>query len=114
VKEIGDCFPYLDRHLAEAARALIAIHDGVAQLHAAGFTFPSESQLRLGIAAIIQTWAHGLPKHFHNELRDGLRFLAPHERKTGVQYWAQIQASLSNQIGQHLGKPEVAREKENA
>jgi hypothetical protein len=105
-RELGECFPYLDRKLAEAANALIAINDGVAKLHAAGFQFPSDSQLRLNICAIIETWAMRLPKHFHNQLRDGVRFLAPHERKTAVEYWAQIQASLDNQINQRLDKTE--------
>src|ERR1700730_10430449 len=35
VKELGDCFPYLDRKLAEAANALVAINDGVQKLHQA-------------------------------------------------------------------------------
>src|SRR5205823_1125685 len=37
VHETGKCFGYLDRHLTEAARALIAINDGFAQLRQAGF-----------------------------------------------------------------------------
>jgi hypothetical protein len=49
-RELGECFPYLDRHLAEAARALIAIHDGIAKLHQAGFQFPSDNQ--------VQAWHH--------------------------------------------------------
>jgi hypothetical protein len=100
--------------LAEAARALIAINDGIVKLHQAGFQFPSDSQLRLGVAAIIQTWAHRLPRSWHDQLRDGLRFLAPHERKTAVEYWSQIQASIDNQILQRLGKPEAARVREDA
>jgi hypothetical protein len=35
-----------------------------------------------------------------------MRFLAPHERKTAVEYWAQLQASLDNQITQRLGEKE--------
>jgi hypothetical protein len=106
VGEVGECFPYLGHHLEEAARALIAINDGSAKLHAAGFAFPSDQQLRLGIAAIIQTWAHSLPRSWHQELRDGLRFLAPHERKTAVSYWAQIEASIDRQITERLGEAE--------
>jgi hypothetical protein len=114
VCELGEVFPYLDRKLAEAANALIAIDDGIAKLHQAGFQFPSDSQLRLNICAIIETWAMRLPKHFHNQLRDGVRFLAPHERKTGVQYWAQIQASIDNQITQRLDKTEQSKKERAA
>jgi hypothetical protein len=106
VKELGACFPYLDRKLAEAANALIAINDGIAKLHQAGFAFPSDSQLRLGVAAIIQTWAHRLPRSWHDQLRDGFEFLAPGRRQTAVEYWAQIQASIDNQINQRLDKTE--------
>jgi hypothetical protein len=104
--ELGKVFPYLDRKLEEAANALIAINNGVAQLHAAGFQFPSDNQLRLNICAIIETWAMRLPKQFHNQLRDGVRFLAPHERKTAVEYWAQLHAGIDNQISQRLGEAE--------
>jgi tetratricopeptide (TPR) repeat protein len=114
VKELGECFPYLDRKLAEAANALIAINDGIARLHAAGFAFPTDAQARLGITAIIQTWAHRLPRSWHDQLRDGFEFLAPGRRQTAVEYWAQIQASLDNQITQRLGKTESARVKEEA
>ena len=114
VKELGDCFPYLDRKLAEAANALIAINDGIQKLHGLGFASPTDNQARLNICAIIETWAMRLPKHFHNQLRDGVRFLAPHERKTGVQYWTAIELSLQNQIAQRLGKTEPARVKEEA
>jgi hypothetical protein len=114
VKELGECFPYLDRKLEEAANALIAINDGIQKLHGLGFASPTDNQARLNICAIIETWAMRLPKHFHNQLRDGVRFLAPHERKTGVQYWTAIELSLQNQIAQRLGKTEPARVKEEA
>jgi hypothetical protein len=106
VCELAECFPYLDRKLAEAANALIAINDGIAKLHQAGFAFPSDSQLRLGVAAIIQSWAHRLPRSWHDQLRDGFEFLAPGRRQTAVEYWGQIQASIDNQITQRLGEAE--------
>jgi hypothetical protein len=96
--ELGECFPYLDRKLAEAANALIAIHDGFAKLHAAGFSFPSDNQARIGLAEVIETWAHQLPRSLHNQLRDGVRFLQPRMRKTAVQYWTAIEATLNNSI----------------
>jgi hypothetical protein len=110
VKELAECFPYLDRKLAEAANALTAINDGVAQLHAAGFQFPSDSQLRLGVAAILQTWAHRLPRSWHDQLRDGFEFLAPGRRQTAVGYWKAIEPSLQNAIGQRLGEAERTTE----
>jgi hypothetical protein len=106
VRELGEVFPYLDRKLAEAANALIAINDGIAKLHQAGFAFPSDSQLRLGVAAIIQTWAHRLPRSWHDQLRDGFEFLAPGRRQTAVGYWKAIEPSLQNAIGQRLGEAE--------
>jgi hypothetical protein len=114
VAELGECFPYLDRHLTEAARALIAIHDGIAKLHQAGFAFPSESQLRLGLTTVLQSWAHGLPRSLHDQLRDGFEFLAPGRRQTASEYWAAISPSLDNQITQRLGKTESARVREDA
>jgi len=110
--ELAECFPYLDRHLTEAARALVAIHDGIAKLHAAGFAFPSDAQLRLGLTTVLQSWAHGLPRSLHDHLRDGFEFLAPGRRQSASEYWAAISPSLNNQITQRL--PEAAREKENA
>jgi hypothetical protein len=106
ISELGACFPYLARKLEEAANALIAIDGGFADLRKLGFASPPTDMLRLNICAVLQTWAMRLPKHIHNELRDGFRFLAPHERKTAVQYWAQVQASLDNQINQRLDKTE--------
>jgi hypothetical protein len=105
VSELAEVFPYLDKKLAEAARALIAINDGLQKLHQTGFPFPTDAQARLAVAQIIQTWAHSLPQHFHNDLRDGLRFLAPHERRTAVEYWRAIEVSLNNSIRQHTGEP---------
>jgi hypothetical protein len=105
VKELGECFPYLDRKLAEAANALIAIHDGVAQLHAAGFAFPSDNQVRINLAEVIETWAHSLPRSLHNQLRDGIRFLQPGTRKSAAQFWAAIEATLNNSISGAVDAP---------
>jgi hypothetical protein len=101
---------YLDKHLVEAARALIAIHDGIAKLHAAGFSFPSDAQLRLGITAVLQTWAHRLPRSLHDQLRDGFEFLAPGRRQTAVEYWRAIEVSLNNSIRQATGEAEQPTE----
>jgi hypothetical protein len=106
VREIGECFPYLDRKLAEAANALIAIHDGIAKLHGLGFAFPTDNQVRLGITAVIQTWAHRLPRSWHDQLRDGFEFLAPGRRQTAVEYWRAIELSLGNSVRQATGEAE--------
>jgi hypothetical protein len=98
VKELAEVFPFVDKHLALAARGLLAIHDGVAKLHAAGFAFPSDNQVRINLAEVIETWAHSLPRSLHNQLRDGVRFLPPGTRKSAAQYWAAIEATLNNSI----------------
>jgi hypothetical protein len=46
-----------------------------------------------------------LPKHFHNELRDGFRFLAPHERRTAEAYWSAVETSLQKAIAQAVDAP---------
>jgi hypothetical protein len=96
----------LDRKLAEAARTLTAINDGVQQLHQLGFAAPSDAQIRLAIVQIIQTWAHSIPRSWHDHLRDGLQFLAPHERRTATQYWDAVEPSLQNAIRQQAGEVE--------
>jgi hypothetical protein len=53
--ETGRCFEYLDKHLNEAVRSLIAIDNGFAQLRQSGFVI-SDTADRIGIAAIIQSW----------------------------------------------------------
>jgi hypothetical protein len=98
VKELAEVFPFVDKHLALAARGLLAIYDGVAKLHAAGFTFPSNDQVRINLAEVIETWAHSLPRSLHNQLRDGVRFLPPGTRKSASQFWAAIEATLNNSI----------------
>jgi hypothetical protein len=97
--ELGDCFPYLDKHLAEAANALVAIEKGFAQLRALDIG-PTDAQVRINVTRCIETWAHRLPRSWHEHLRDGLKFLAPHERRTFSEYGRAIEASLQNAIGQ--------------
>jgi hypothetical protein len=101
VDELGEVFPWLDEKLEEAARAFVAIDRGFAQLRQSGVG-PSDAQLRLGVASIIETWLHRLPQSWHNQLRDGVRFLAPGDRRSAVQYWTAIAASLNRQISSKL------------
>jgi hypothetical protein len=101
--ELSDAAVYLDKHLEAAAKALIAIERGVTELHELGFTSPSHTQLRLGVVQAIQSWAHKLPRSWHEHLRDGLAFLPPQERKTFTQYWSAVASSLGNAIRQRIG-----------
>jgi hypothetical protein len=110
VKELGEVFPYLDRKLEEAGNALIAINDGIAKLHELGIKHPDDRQLRLGVATILQSWAHRLPRSWHDQLRDGFEFLAPGRRQTAVGYWKAIEPSLQNTIRQATGEAERTTE----
>jgi hypothetical protein len=103
VAELSECFPYADRKLAEAATALLAIEKGFAQLRALGIG-PTDAQVRLGVMRALETWAQQLPRSWHDQLRDGLKFLAPHERRDFSTYWKAVEASLQNAIKQHLGE----------
>src|SRR5207247_1157070 len=105
VSELAEVFPYIDKHLMAALKGLLAIHDGIQKLHAAGVPFPTDIQFRQGVTEVIETWAQQLPRSWHNKLSDGLKFLAPHERKTAVQYWMRIEASLSNSISEAVNAP---------
>jgi hypothetical protein len=105
VHETGKCFDYLDRHLNEAARALIAIDTGFAQLRRAGVVI-SDTQDRIGITTIIQSWAHRIPRRWHEQLRDNFQFLAPGARRTAVEHWRAIQLSFDRQAA---GEPPAAK-----
>jgi hypothetical protein len=105
VDELSQVPAYIEKHLAEALRGLIAFEHGVAELHQKGVMFPTDVQLRLGMVAVLGTWLQQLPKMWFNELAGGVRFLAPAQRKTALSYWAQLEPSLRNAIGQR-GKPE--------
>jgi hypothetical protein len=97
--ELAEVFPYLDHKLAEAATALLALEKGFAQLRALGIG-PSDTQVRLNVTRGLEAWAHRLPRSWHEHLRDGLKFLAPHERQTFSQYGRAVEVSLRNAIGQ--------------
>jgi hypothetical protein len=105
-RELEAAFAYVDKHLAEAAKGLLAIEMGFKQLHAAGFSSPTDAMIRLNICAVIQSWAHRLPRSWHDQLRDGLEFLAPGRRQSAVEYWRAIEPSLQRAIRQQLGEPQ--------
>jgi len=98
--ELAEVFPYVDRKLAEAANGLIAIEKGFAQLRALGIG-PGDVQVRLNVTRALETWAQrGLSRSWFDHLRDGFKYLAPHERRTFSEYWRAVEASLQNAIGQ--------------
>jgi hypothetical protein len=105
VDELAEVFPYLDKNLNAALKALFAIDRGVTELHQKGVEFPTGVQLRLGIVAVLGTFLQQLPKTWWNEIAAGLRYRAPADRKTAISYWAQIEPSLRNAIRQHVGDP---------
>jgi hypothetical protein len=102
--ELGECFPFVDKHLAAVLKGLLAINDGVAELHQKGVAFPTDVQLRLGIVAVLGTFLQQLPRTWWNEISAGLRYRAPGEKKTALSYWGQIEPSLRNAISQRLGE----------
>jgi hypothetical protein len=102
--ELAEVFPYLDHKLAEAANALLALEKGFAQLRALGVG-PSDALVRLNITRGLETWAHRLPRSWHEHVRDGLKFLAPHERQTFSQYGRAVEASLQKAIGREPPVP---------
>src|ERR1700738_77270 len=87
--ETRKCFGYLDLPLHAAARSLIAIDNGFAQLRQSGFVI-SDTADRIGIAAIIQSWAHRIPRRWHEQLRDNFEFLAPGARRTATEHWTRM------------------------
>jgi hypothetical protein len=106
VSELAEVFPYIDKHLAAALKGLIAIERGVTELHQKGVAFPTDIQLRLGIVAALGTWMQQLPRIWYSEIRDGLRYLSPAEKKTFSAYWSAISPSLQNTIRQRTGEAE--------
>jgi hypothetical protein len=106
--ELAEVFPYVDRKLAEAADGLIAIEKGFAQLRALGIG-PTDVQLRLGLTSVVETWAMRLPKYVHNQLRDGVRFLSPAERRTASDYWVAVEMTLQTAIRQRFGEPPASQ-----
>jgi hypothetical protein len=106
VDELSQIPAYIERHLADALRGLLAFERGVAELHQKGVAFPSDVQLRLGMVAVLGTWLQQLPRTWFNELAGGVRFLAPAQRKTALSYFAQLEPSLRNAIRAGQGEAE--------
>jgi hypothetical protein len=97
VREMAEVPAYIDKHLMAALKGLLAIEQGFRQLRELGFTHPTDVQVRLGVVTCINTWAMQLPRNWHSELRDGLRYLPPHERKLFETHWKAIEPMLLRQ-----------------
>jgi hypothetical protein len=108
IDELEQVFQYVDKHLGASLRGLIAIERGVEELHLKDVAFPSDTQLRLGIVAVIGTFLQQLPKTWWNELSAGLRYRSPADRQSAMSYWGQIEPSLRRQITQRTGEAPVS------
>jgi hypothetical protein len=105
VDRIDSLFASADKHLALALDALKAADGRIEELHAKGFAFPTAIQVRTSALFALQTYFMALPKYWFNELsHGGLRFLAPHERRSFQQFWSQMAKSIERAIAQRLGE----------
>jgi len=98
-------FASADKHLKLALEALKAADARIEELHARGFAFPTAIQVRTNALFAVQSSLMALPKYWWNELsHGGVRFLAPHERRSFQQFWSQMAGSLGREIAQRLGE----------
>jgi len=105
IDRIDSLFASADKHLTLALDALKAADGRIEELHRLGFAFPTAIQVRTNALFALQTYLMALPKYWWNELSaGGVRFQAPHERRSFQQFWAQMSASLGREIAQRLGE----------
>jgi hypothetical protein len=105
VDRIDSLFASADKHLALALDALKAADARIEELHACGFAFPTAIQTRTNALFALQTYLMALPKYWWNELsHGGVRFLAPHERRSFQQFWSQMAKSIGREIAARLGE----------
>jgi hypothetical protein len=114
LSEFAETFAYADKHLQAVLQGLLALDRELPKLHALGFPSPSHQQLRLAVVMAFATFVQRLPRTWGDEIRGGLRYPAPYERRGLGDYWRAIEPGLQNQITQRLGTPEAARAKEDA
>jgi hypothetical protein len=81
IAELAEVPAYIDRHLAAAAKGLLALEMGFKQLREQGVKHPDDMRVGLDVVRCINTWAMQLPRNWHSKLRDEVRFLAPAERR---------------------------------
>jgi hypothetical protein len=105
IDRVDSLFASADKHLALALDALKAADGRIEELHAKGFAFPTAIQVRTSALFALQTYFMALPKYWWNELsHGGVRFLAPHERRSFQQFWAQMAKSIGREIAARLGE----------
>ena len=105
VDRIDSLFASADLHFKQAMDALVAADKRIAELHQLGFQYPTSVQLRANIMYALETCLMALPKYLCDELaRSGVRFLAPHQRRTFSQFWSQMSANLGREIANRLGE----------
>src|SRR5262245_2395004 len=113
VDRIDSLFASAHTHFKQAFDALKAADARIEELHGLGFAFPTAVQTRANIIYALETCLMSLPKYLWQELsRGGMRFLAPNQRRTFSQFWAQMSASIGREIATRLG--ETKHEKEVA
>jgi hypothetical protein len=66
--------------------------------------------LRLAVVTAIATFVQKLPQSWGDEIRGGLRYPAPYERRGLAEYWTKVQLSLDKQIAERLGDAETEKE----
>jgi hypothetical protein len=104
VDRIDSLFASADKHLTLALDALKAADGRIEELHVRGFSFPTAIQVRTNALFALETYLMALPKYWWNELsHGGVRFLAPHHRRSFRQFWAQTAKSLEREIAARLG-----------
>ena len=102
---IDSLFASADKHLTLALDALKAADGRIEELHRLGFAFPTAIQVRTNALFALQTYLMALPKYWWNELaHGGVRFLAPHERRSFQQFWSQMAGSIGREIAARLGE----------
>ena len=105
IDRVDSLFASADKHLALALDALKAADGRIEELHARGFAFPTAIQVRTSALFALQTYLMALPKYWWNELsHGGLRFLAPHERRSFQHFWSQMAGSIGREIAQRFGE----------
>jgi hypothetical protein len=105
VDRVDSLFASADKHLTLAFDALKAADARIEELHVRGFAFPTAIQVRTNALFALQTYLMALPKYWWNELaHGGVRFLAPHERRSLQQCWSKMAGSIGREIAARLGE----------
>jgi hypothetical protein len=111
VDRIDSLFASADTHFKQAFDALKAADGRIEELHVRGFAFPTAIQVRTNALFALETYLMSLPKYWWNELsHGGVRFLAPYQRRSFRQFWAETAKSLGREIAIRLGETKHNKE----